>query len=265
VVPLAAREMPGERALALETRALTKSFGGIRAVDGLDLSLERGRITGLIGPNGAGKTTVFNLLTGALKPDHGTVLLGGRDITGLPPHRIARAGMVRSFQDVRTFARLTVLENVMMGVAGQRGERMSVVLAPLPLGPGDRRTRDRALEWLEFVGLAQRAGEPAGSLAFGEQKLVALARVLATDAEVLLLDEPASGVDRRWSDHMIEHIARLPEAGRTVCIVEHNLDVVQRLAHRICFMHEGSVTAEGTMAELSGQERLQEAYFGPVG
>jgi branched-chain amino acid transport system permease protein len=265
VVPLAARELAGEPALALETKALSKSFGGIRAVEGLDLSLERGQITGLIGPNGAGKTTVFNLLTGALKPDRGTVLLGGRDITGLPPHRIARAGMVRSFQDVRTFARLTVLENVMMGVSGQRGERMSVVLGPVPLRPGDRRTRDRALEWLEFVGLAQRADEPAGSLAFGEQKLVALARVLATDAEVLLLDEPASGVDKRWSDRMIEHIARLPEAGRTVCIVEHNLDVVQRLAHKICFMHEGSVTAEGTMAELSGQERLQEAYFGPVG
>jgi branched-chain amino acid transport system permease protein len=264
VIPLAAREPAGEPAPALEAKALSKSFGGIRAVEGLDLSLERGRITGLIGPNGAGKTTVFNLLTGALRPDHGTVLLGGRDITGLPPHRIARAGMVRSFQDVRTFGRLTVLENVMMGVAGQRGERMSVVLSPVPLGPGDRRTRDRALHWLEFVGLAQRAGEPAGSLAFGEQKLVALARVLATDAEVLLLDEPASGIDRRWSDHMIEHIARLPEAGRTVCIVEHNLNVVQRLAHRICFMHEGSVTAEGTMDELSRQERLQEAYFGPV-
>jgi branched-chain amino acid transport system permease protein len=264
VVPLAARKRSGEPALALEATALTKRFGGIRAVEGLDLSLERGRITGLIGPNGAGKTTVFNLLTGALKPDDGSILLGGRDITGLPPHRIARAGMVRSFQDVRTFPRLTVLENVMMGVAGQRGERMSVVLSPLPLGPGDRRTRDRALEWLEFVGLGQRADEPAGSLAFGEQKLVALARVLATEAEVLLLDEPASGIDKRWSDHMIEHIARLPEAGRTVCIVEHNLDVVQRLAHKICFMHEGSVTAEGTMAELSRQERLQEAYFGPM-
>jgi branched-chain amino acid transport system permease protein len=264
VVALRGREVIDVPAVALEARALSKSFGGIRAVEGLDLSLERGRITGLIGPNGAGKTTVFNLLTGALKPDHGTVLLGGRDITGLPPHRIARAGMVRSFQDVRTFARLTVLENVMMGVAGQRGERMSVVLGPLPLRPGDRRTRERALEWLEFVGLAQRADEAAGRLAFGEQKLVALARVLATDAEVLLLDEPASGIDKRWSDHMIEHIARLPEAGRTVCIVEHNLSVVQRLAHKICFMHEGSVTAEGTMAELSRQERLQEAYFGPM-
>jgi branched-chain amino acid transport system permease protein len=263
-VPLTARRLDGGPALALEVRSLSKSFGGIRAVEGLDLSLERGQITGLIGPNGAGKTTVFNLLTGALRPDAGTVLLGGRDITGLPPHRIARAGMVRSFQDVRTFARVGVLENVMMGVAGQSGERMRTVLSPVPLGPGDRRTRERALEWLDFVGLADRAGEPAGSLAFGEQKLVALARVLATDAEVLLLDEPASGIDKRWSDHMIEHIARLPEAGRTVCIVEHNLNVVQRLAQKICFMHEGSVTAEGTMDELSRQERLQEAYFGSM-
>jgi branched-chain amino acid transport system ATP-binding protein/branched-chain amino acid transport system permease protein len=263
-IPLAARRRGGTPELALEATGLSKSFGGIRAVEGLDLRLERGQITGLIGPNGAGKTTVFNLLTGALKPDRGTVLLGGRDITGLPPNRIARAGMVRSFQDVRTFARLSVLENVMMGVAGQRGERMSVVVTPMPLGPGERRTRMRALEWLDFVGLADRADEPAGSLAFGEQKLVALARVLATDAEVLLLDEPASGVDKRWSDHMIDHIARLPESGLTVCIVEHNLSVVERLAHKICFMHEGSVTAEGTMAELSRQERLQEAYFGSM-
>jgi branched-chain amino acid transport system ATP-binding protein/branched-chain amino acid transport system permease protein len=263
-IPPTARLLEDGPVVALEAKGLSKSFGGIRAVEGLDLSLERGQITGLIGPNGAGKTTVFNLLTGALKPDHGTVLLGGREISGLPPHRIARAGMVRSFQDVRTFARLSVLENVMMGVSGQRGERMSIVLSPVPLRPGDRRTRDRALEWLDFVGLAERANEPAGSLAFGEQKLVALARVLATDAEVLLLDEPASGIDKRWSDHMIEHIARLPEAGRTVCIVEHNLNVVQRLAQKICFMHEGSVTAEGTMAELSGQERLQEAYFGSM-
>ena len=263
-VPRTAHAAGAVPARVLEVRGLTKSFGGIRAVEGLDFSLERGQITGLIGPNGAGKTTVFNLLTGALRPDHGTVLLRGRDITGLPPHKIARAGMVRSFQDVRTFAQLSALENVMMGVAGQRGERMSVVLTPVPLGPSDRRTRQRALEWLDFVGLADRAHEPAGSMAFGEQKLVALARVLATEAEVLLLDEPASGVDKRWSDHMIEHIARLPEAGRTVCIVEHNLHVVQQLAQKICFMHEGSVTAEGTMAELSGQERLQEAYFGSM-
>jgi branched-chain amino acid transport system permease protein len=251
-------------ALALEVQGLTKSFGGIRAVEGLDLALERGKITGLIGPNGAGKTTVFNVLTGALKPDRGTVVLAGRDVTGLPPHQIARAGMVRSFQNVRTFSRLTVLENVMMAVAGQRGEQMRIVLSPMRLRPAARRTRERALEWLDFVGLVARADEPAGSLAFGEQKLVALARVLATDADVLLLDEPASGIDRRWGDHMIEHIARLPEAGLTVCIVEHNLHVVERLAHKICFMHEGSVTAEGTMAELSSQVRLQEAYFGSM-
>jgi branched-chain amino acid transport system ATP-binding protein/branched-chain amino acid transport system permease protein len=249
---------------ALEVRGLAKSFGGIRAVNGLDLILERGQITGLIGPNGAGKTTVFNLLTGALKPERGTVLLAGRDVTGLPPHQIARAGMVRSFQDVRSFSRLTVLENVMMGVAGQRGEQMRIVLSPTRLRPTERRARERALEWLDFVGLAKRADEPAGGLAFGEQKLVALARVLATDAGVLLLDEPASGIDKRWNEHMIEHIARLPEAGLTVCIVEHNLHVVERLAHKICFMHEGSVTAEGTMAELSRQERLREAYFGSM-
>ena len=158
----------------------------------LDLSLERGLITGLIGPNGAGKKTVFNVLTGALKSlDHGTVVLGGRDITGLPPHLIARAGMVRSFQNVRILARLTVLENVMTGVAGQRGEQMRVVLSPMRIGRADRRHRSEP--GMAGVRRTRAARRRAGrSLAFGEQKLVALARVLATDAEVLLLDEPAS-------------------------------------------------------------------------
>ena len=252
----------GEAPVALEAVALTKSFGGIHAVKDLSFALERGRITGLIGPNGAGKTTVFNLLTGAIKPDGGAVFLNGAEVTGQPVHRLARAGIVRSFQGVRVYPKLTALENVMMGVRGQRGERLTRVLAPAPLGPGERRTRDRAMEHLGFVGLDGQAGTPAGAMAFGEQKLIALARVLATEAEVLLLDEPASGIDKRWVDRMVELIAQLPGAGFTVCIVEHNLNFIDRLAQKICFMQDGAVRSEGTMAELREQEGLQEVYFG---
>jgi branched-chain amino acid transport system permease protein len=248
--------------VALEAVRLTKSFGGIHAVKDLSFALERGRITGLIGPNGAGKTTVFNLLTGAIKPDGGEVFLNGAEVTGQPVHRLARAGIVRSFQGVRIYPKLTALENVMMGVRGQRGERLARVLTPVPLGPGERRTRERAMEHLGFVGLDGQATKPAGAMAFGEQKLVALARVLATEAEVLLLDEPASGIDKRWVDRMVELIAQLPGAGFTVCIVEHNLNFIDRLAQKICFMQDGAVRSEGTMAELREQEGLQEVYFG---
>ncbi len=247
----------------LEARDLARYFGGIRAVDHLEFDLERGKITGLIGPNGAGKTTVFNLLTGAITLDTGTVTLKGRDVTGLPPHRIAHAGMARSFQDVRVYPRLSVLENVMLGVQNQSGENViDLFFRPWRVVRGERRATEAALEYLSFVGLADRAAELAGGFAFGEQKLVALARLLATQADVLLLDEPASGIDQKWVDRMLELIEQLREQGVTICIVEHNLHIVERLANKIYFMEEGKVAASGTMKELMGQERLVEAYFG---
>ncbi|MEA2277317.1 MAG: branched-chain amino acid transport system ATP-binding protein livM [Solirubrobacteraceae bacterium] len=224
----------------VEVRRLSKTFGGIRAVDGLDLTLDAGKITGLIGPNGAGKTTVFNLLTGATKPDAGTVVLRGTDITGWSPNRVAVAGMARSFQDVRIFAGLTVLENVRMCGC----------------------TRDEARAQLAGVGLEGSSDLLAGSLSFGEQKLVALARLLATNASVLLLDEPASGIDAGWVDTMLEIVAGLRRPDRAICIVEHNLHVVERLADRVCFMENGQVTAEGTMEDLAKDPRLTEVYFG---
>jgi len=249
----------------VEVRDLTRHFGGIRAVDHLDFELAPGCVTGLIGPNGAGKTTVFNLLTGAVKPDRGVVRLHGRDVTGLAPNHIARAGMVRSFQDVRIFQRLTVLENVMLGVQDQPGESAGqLFLLPWRTMRAERRTRAAAMANLEFAGLADRAEEPAGSLSFGEQKLAALARMLATEAQVFLLDEPSSGIDHRWVERMLELIGALRARGATVCIVEHNLHVVEQLADTIYFMEEGRVSAEGTMRDLVKQERLLEAYFGSL-
>jgi branched-chain amino acid transport system permease protein len=266
LAPPAVRDDPATAAaerVAVEVRDLAKHFGGIRAVDGLDLELSAARITGLIGPNGAGKTTVFNLLTGAIRPDRGTVVLNEHVITGLPPNRVVREGMARSYQDVRIFPRLSVLDNVMLGVQHQPGEDVvQALFTPWRAWRGERETRQAALHHLEFVGMAGRARERAGALGFGEQKLVALARLLATEAEVLLLDEPASGIDQVWVERMLELIVRLRDWGRTICIVEHNLHIVERLADQIYFMEQGKITAAGTMQELRSQERLLEAYFG---
>jgi ABC-type branched-subunit amino acid transport system ATPase component len=256
---------PGSSAAVVEVRGLSKSFGGIQAVRDLSLDLERGKITALVGPNGAGKTTVFNLLTGAIRADAGTVLLGGEDITGRRPDAVARRGMVRSFQDVRVFGRLSVLQNVATAVQGQPGERLaSLFVAPRKVAAGERRTKARAREWLGFVGLADLSDVPAGRLAFGQQKLLAIARVLAAEGDVLLLDEPASGIDGRWVDVTLELIGRLREAGKTICIVEHSLHVVEQLADVTYFMELGSVTARGRLSDLLREERLAEAYFGTI-
>jgi branched-chain amino acid transport system permease protein len=250
---------------ALRAEGLQKSFGGITAARGLSLELEPGKITALVGPNGAGKTTVFNLLTGFVIPDAGTVLLHGADVTRLTPWRTVRLGLARSFQDVRLFERMTVLDNVLAAIPGQPGERLGpLFLAPRRTAAAERRNRDKALGYLEFVGLADRAGEIAASLAFGEQKLVALARLVATEANVLLLDEPASGIDVQWVHRILDLIRRLAAAGKTVCIVEHNLEVVTAIADHAYFMEAGRIIAEGRPEELMADRRLAEIYFGTV-
>jgi branched-chain amino acid transport system permease protein len=262
-VDLATQRLAHRGEVVLQVRGLTKAFGGIHAAEDLDMDFRRGTITALVGPNGAGKTTVFNLLTGAIAPDRGQVLLNGRDVVGMTPNKVAGLGMVRSFQDVRVFPRLTALENVMLGVQGQAGERMGrIFFDPAGTARVERQTREKARQWLSFVGMDAMALVPAGALGFGQQKLVALARVLATEAEVVLLDEPASGIDQQWVDAMLDLIEQLRPQGRTVCIVEHNLAVVGRLADHTYFMELGRITAQGNFTELTNEPRLAEAYFG---
>ena len=259
----AAQPPPADAPAIVNVEDVRKSFGGIHAVDGLSFELKQGHVTGLIGPNGAGKTTVFNLLTGALTPDDGKVELRDQDITGWPIDRVARSGMVRSFQDVRIFPNLTVLDNVRMAVPGQRGENLrDLFLMPWAVVGGQRKAIAAGREKLEYVGLAEKEGVLAGSLPFGEQKLLALARILAAEADVLLLDEPASGIDAEWVDRMVAIIRNLSREGMTVCIVEHNLHVVERLADHIYFMDGGKIVAAGPMEALVKEEHLVEAYFG---
>ena len=249
--------------VVLEVTGLSKSFGSIVAAKDLSMVLRKGTITALVGPNGAGKTTVFNLLTGFIRPDEGSVKLNGKELVGVSPNRVANAGMVRSWQDVRVIPRLSSMQNVMLGVQGQAGEHLGPLFAnPPSVRAREAEVRDTAMEWLEFVGMAEFAGSSAGALSFGQSKLVALARVLATDADVLLLDEPASGIDRQWVDAMLGLIEKVRDQGRTVCIVEHNLHVVDHLADHTYFMELGQITDQGTFQELTNSPRLAEAYFG---
>lgn len=249
--------------ITLEATGISKSYGGIHAVKDLHLKLRRGTVTALVGPNGAGKTTTFNALAGFVRPDSGSVLLNGVELVGKSADFAARQGLVRTFQDVRLFPAVSCLENVMLGVQNQDGERLGELFIPgRRVSRGDRQAADAAMEWLSFVGLADHAGQSAESLSYGQSKLVSLARALATKADVLLLDEPASGVDGAWVDVMLGIIDAVRAQGRTVCLVEHNLEVVRQLADHAYFMELGEITAEGTVEELTSSARLTEAYFG---
>jgi branched-chain amino acid transport system permease protein len=252
-----------EAPVVLETSGVSKRFGGIVAADDLAIQLRKGTITALVGPNGAGKTTVFNLLTGFIRPDSGSVLLNGVELVGQNPDKVARMGLVRSFQDVRLMQRLTCLQNVMMAVQNQAGENLGKLLfGGRAARRSEEETRAKAMDWLGFVGMAEFADIPAGALSYGQSKLLSLSRVLATEADVLLLDEPASGIDTKWVDTVLDLVEAVREQGRTVCIVEHNLHVVGRLADHTYFMELGRITAQGTIDELSNSPRLAEAYFG---
>jgi len=248
---------------ALVVRNLKKYFGGIRAVDGVDLELPKREVTGLIGPNGAGKSTLFGLFTGFITPDAGSVLLNGENVIGKSPETVAKLGMVRSFQDVRMILGLTVLENVMLAYPHNPGENLAgLFFNPPGVTAAERLAHTHAIEYLEFVGLADKANWLAGGLAYAEQKLAAIARVLATGAEVLLLDEPTSGVDPRWVDSVAKVIRELPTLGKTVCIVEHNLSFLEKIGAPVYYMEAGVITRKGYMSDLMADKQLRKAYFG---
>jgi ABC-type branched-subunit amino acid transport system permease subunit/ABC-type branched-subunit amino acid transport system ATPase component len=249
-------------AAALEGRGLARRFGGIVAVSGLEITLEPGRITGLIGPNGAGKTTAFNLLTGFLQPNEGEVRYRGRSLNGLKPHQIVRLGVARSFQDLKLFTALTVLENVLVALPRQRGDRLPYVyFAPWVVRKEERENLGRAMGILEFVGLAGRAADLAADLSYAEEKLLVVARLLATGAEALLFDEPLSGLAPNALAKVFPIFKQLAASGRTLCIIEHNLDVIRELCSQVVFLDEGRKLAQGTPEELMRDPELSERYF----
>jgi branched-chain amino acid transport system permease protein len=252
----------GDGVTALKVRGLVKHFGGIRAVNGVDLDLPLGKVTALIGPNGAGKSTLFGLFTGFIPADQGTIEYRGQDLRGLRPDQIANLGVVRSFQDTRLFRQMTALENVMAAVPDQAGESLlKLYFLPWKVTATNRRAKTVAMDSLRLVGMDKFANTLCADLAHGEQKLVAIARALATEAEVLLLDEPTSGIDEQWANHVADTIKRLPEIGKTVCIVEHNLAFLERLEVECYFLETGVVRTKGTLRELMSNEDLRKAYF----
>jgi ABC-type branched-subunit amino acid transport system ATPase component len=249
--------------VAVHVEGLRKRFGGLAAVAGVCFDLRPGEIVALIGPNGAGKTTIFNLITNSIPPDEGVVEVGGRNVAKMPPQKIVGAGMVRSWQHVRLFGSMTALENVMLAIPNQPSERLwPVLVRPRTSFRREREVRSLALEYLAFVGLTDAASTQVSDLSFGQQKAIAIARVLATGAQVLLLDEPTSGIDPRSVDDAIELVRKVAATGRSVCIVEHSLHVVEALADRVVFLEAGTVRAEGTVAEITCRPELADLYFG---
>jgi branched-chain amino acid transport system permease protein len=247
----------------LEVQGLSRSFGGLKAVDDFSMTLEKAKVTALVGPNGCGKTTAFNLVTGFLKPDQGRIFFQQKDITNLPAHKMPHIGIVRSWQDVRNFQGMTVLDNVLVANQDQSGERLrKLFFTPWRVKKEENENLEKALFYLDKVGLLKKRWEIARNLSYAEQKLLAIARLLSTGAEVLLLDEPSSGVDPNWVKRLMGIIRDLAEAGKTVCIVEHNLEVVRGVSDTVYFMAEGKKISQGKAEELMADPKLGEIYFG---
>lgn len=246
----------------LQGTGLQKRFGGIVAIQSLDIALVPGRITGLVGPNGAGKTTAFNLLTGFLRADDGEIRYRGRPLGDLKPHERVRVGIARSFQDLRLFTGMSVLENVLVALPRQSGDRLgSLFLRPRAVRREDDANAERAMDILAFIGLADRAMDLADDLSYAEEKLLVVARLLATGAEVLLFDEPLSGLDGAAMDKIIDLLRRLAAGNKAICIIEHNLEAIRNACDHLVYLDEGRALAEGDPATLMRDPELVQRYF----
>jgi len=254
----------GGRAPLLRVDALTKAFGGLRAVDGCSLAVEAGTVTGLIGPNGAGKTTLFNLLTGFLEPDGGRVLFRHEEITGLRPHQVFRRRIVRTFQIPREFKDLTVLENLMVVPERQLGERLwTPWVFPRRVARQEALIRQKALDVLGLVGLAGLRDAPAWTLSGGQKKLLELVRAMMGDPELLLLDEPGAGVNPTQLKELARYVQRLAaEKGVTIFLIEHDMDLVMSICNPVIVMSEGRTLAEGPPEAIRRDPRVLQAYLG---
>jgi branched-chain amino acid transport system permease protein len=253
LAPLVLGEAVESAEVLLAVEGLAKHFGGLRAVDELDFEVVRGRVHALIGPNGSGKTTTLNLLSGIYKPTAGRIRLAGRDITGLAPHVLARAGIGRTFQNIRLFHSLSAFENVLIG-AGRPGES----------GQDGESRRQRALSALDFVGMVARAHVPVASLPYGHQRLIEIARALAANPTLLLLDEPAAGLNLTEKQNLVALLRRLRGHGLTLLLIEHDMDLVEQVSDRITVLNFGRRIADGTPLEVLRHPEVVAAYLGEV-
>jgi ABC-type branched-subunit amino acid transport system ATPase component len=247
----------------LRVENLSRIFGGLTALDGVSFTAAKGDITGVIGPNGAGKTTLFNIVSGIYTPSGGDVFLEEKRITGLPPERLAGLRMVRTFQNIELFGKMTVLENVMVGLHTRSG--CGIISSALKLPNQireERRVREEALTWLEFSGITDLAEQEAGNLAFGKGRLLEIARAMALQPKVILMDEPAAGLNTRETADLARLIVRIRESGVTVILVEHDMELVMEICDRILVLNLGAKLAEGTPREIQENPEVIAAYLG---
>jgi len=244
----------------LATSKLSRSFGGVRAVNDVSLGVPKGQLRAIIGPNGAGKTTLFNLLTGQLRCDAGRIFFRGADITGRPPHYLCRNGLARTFQINSVFLSATVFENVQLALLAHRGKTWN------PLAVARRLMLRETEALLARLGLADEADKPAGTLSYGDRRRLEVALALACEPELLLLDEPTSGMSVSEKPALVQLIQEIvKEKGVTTVLIEHDMDVVFSVSDRITVMHQGAVIAEGTPDEIQANARVQEVYLGEEG
>ena len=247
----------------LEVKDVVKEFGGLRAVDGMSIALRRGEVVGLIGPNGAGKTTLFNMVAGSLTPTSGSIRIAGAEVSAEGPDKRIGRGLGRTFQIPRPFAEMTVLENVLTAGQGQAGERIGLnFLRPSRVAAEERAAVDKARALLDFVLLSRLESEPARVLSGGQRKLLELARILMADPEIILLDEPAAGVNPALLEFIIDRVLELNGRGKTIMLIEHNMAMVTRLCGRVVVMAAGKFLAEGPPAVVARDPAVIDAYLG---
>ena len=248
----------------LKIKDLNKSFGGLKAVNNVNLEVDKGSITGLIGPNGAGKTTLFNTIAGLFAPDNGDVYLEEKNIAGLKPHELFSMGVLRTFQIAHEFASLTVLENLMMVPGNQRGEKLIYALfGDKAVKKEEEKIRAKAIEVIEFLNLKHLTQEIAGNLSGGQKKLLELGRTMMVEANLVLLDEVGAGVNRTLLNEISDAILRLnKERNYTFFVIEHDMDLIEKICDPVIVMAEGSVLFEGKFAEVKSNEEVIEAYLG---
>ncbi len=247
----------------LEAKNISKHFGGLKAVDGVNMNINKGEIFGIIGPNGAGKTTFFNICSGIYAPTAGQVVLEGKDISGFAPEKIARLGMARTFQNIQLFKYMTVLENVKIGFHIKTKTTMAdAILHTKRYKEDEKLIQEKGMELLEYLGLQDLAGTRAGNLAYGVQRKVEIARALATDPKIILLDEPAAGMNPNETASLSEFIQNINKDGYTVAVIEHDMKFVMRTCHRIMVLNFGEKICEGTPEIVQADKLVNEAYFG---
>lgn len=246
---------------AFQCQELSKSFDGVHAVTGITLEFPASGITAIIGPNGGGKTTLLNCLTGFLRPNAGRCFLGERETTRLAPHLIARLGVARTFQDLRLISQVSVLENVLLARPNQRGERLLSALLRKGVKQEEAANREEAMRLLKFVGLEVQAGELAGEMSYGQQKLLTLACCLATEAQLLLLDEPVAGVAPQMVTEVLGLLRQLRQQGKLIVFIEHDIKAVRQVADLVIVMGHGKIIAQGPAHDVLERPEIMEAYL----